>query len=99
MRIGLISDTHIPTAAKQLWPQVYEAFRGVDLIMHAGDLMIPDVIDWLEEIAPVMAVSGNGDYTGWQRSVAPEDPRLSESRVLALDLPERLKLRIGLVHD
>ena len=31
MRIGLISDTHIPTAMKHLWPQVYDAFRGVDL--------------------------------------------------------------------
>ncbi len=37
MRIGLISDTHIPTAGSDLWPQVYEALRGVDLIMHAGD--------------------------------------------------------------
>jgi putative phosphoesterase len=95
MRIGLISDTHIPTAAAQLWPQVYEALRGVDLIMHAGDLHAPEVIDWLEKLAPVMAVSGNGDYSGWQRSVPPSDARLSESRVLPLDGG----LRIGLVHD
>lgn len=95
MRIGLISDTHIPVAASELWPQVYEVFAGVDLIMHGGDLMIPDVIDWLEEIAPVMAVQGNGDYTGWERSVAPTDKRLSESKVLTTDEG----LRIGLVHD
>jgi putative phosphoesterase len=94
MRIGLISDTHIPVAAPQLWPQIFEEFRGVDLIMHGGDLMIPDVIDWLEEVAPVMAVQGNGDYTGWERSIPPQDPRLSESKVLAVD-----GLRIGLVHD
>lgn len=101
MRIGLISDTHIPVAAPRLWPQVYEAFRGAGLIMHAGDLMIPDVIDWLEEIAPVMAASGNGDYTGWQRSQPPEDPRLSESKVLTLngDAVPSGNLRIGLVHD
>ena len=99
MRIGLISDTHIPVAMKHLWPQIYEVFRGVDLIMHGGDLMIPDVIDWLEEIAPVMAVQGNGDYRGWERSIAPEDHRLSEAKVLALDLPHGRKLRIGLVHD
>ena len=36
MRIGLISDTHIPTAGRDLWPQVYEALRGVDLIMYAA---------------------------------------------------------------
>lgn len=95
MRIGLISDTHIPVAMRELWPQVYEAFRGVDLIMHGGDLLITDVIDWLEEIAPVMAVEGNGDYTGWERSVRPTDPRLSESKVLSHDSG----LRIGLVHD
>ncbi len=65
MRIGLISDTHIPTAGRDLWPQVYGALRGVDLIMHAGDLHDPVVRDWLEELAPVMAVAGNGDYGGW----------------------------------
>jgi len=95
MRIGLISDTHIPVAAPRLWPQVYEAFRGVDLIMHAGDLMVPEVIDWLEEVAPVMAVSGNGDYGGWQRSLPPDDPRLSESKVLVLDLPHSTGSRQG----
>lgn len=101
MRIGLISDTHIPVAQKELWPQVYEAFREppVDLIMHGGDLMVPEVIDWLEEIAPVMAVQGNGDYTGFERSVPPSDPRLSEAKVLNVDLAHGRKLRIGLVHD
>ena len=95
MRIGLISDTHIPVAMTELWPQVYEAFRDVDLIMHGGDLLITDVIDWLEEIAPVLAVEGNGDYTGFERSIPPSDPRLSESKVLSHDSG----LRIGLVHD
>jgi hypothetical protein len=95
MRIGLISDTHIPVAMTELWPQVYEAFRGVDLIMHGGDLLITDVIDWLEEIAPVLAVEGNGDYTGFERSVPPTDPRLSESKVWS----HESGLRVGLVHD
>ena len=40
--------------------------RGVDLIMHAGDRHDPIVLDWLERLAPVMAVSGKGDYGGWQ---------------------------------
>jgi len=99
MRIGLISDTHIPTAGRNLWPQVYDALRGVDLIMHAGDLHDPVVLDWLEPLAPVLAVSGNGDYSGWQRTVPPSDPRLRESRVLTLDGPDGDSLRIGLVHD
>jgi putative phosphoesterase len=99
MRIGLISDTHIPTAGRDLWPQVYDALRGVDLIMHAGDLHDPVVLDWLEELAPVLAVSGNGDYGGWQRSEPPTDPRLKESRVLRLAGEDGSPLRIGLVHD
>ena len=99
MRIGLISDTHIPTAGRDLWPQVYDALRGVDLIMHAGDLHDPVVLDWLEPLATVLAVSGNGDYGGWQRTVPPSDPRLRESRVLTLDGPDGDPLRIGLVHD
>jgi putative phosphoesterase len=98
MRIGLISDTHIPVATDRLWPQIYVAFRGVDLIMHGGDLLTTEVIDWLEEIAPVMAVQGNGDYGGWERSVPPDDPRLSEAKVLTLDTAAG-RIRIGLVHD
>ena len=95
MRIGLISDTHIPVAMPELWPQVYEAFRGVDLIMHGGDLLVTEVLDWLAEIAPVLAVEGNGDYTGFERSIPPTDPRLSEAKVLS----HASGLRIGLVHD
>src|SRR2546430_517621 len=38
MRIGLISDTHIPEACEHLPPRVFEIFRGVDLVMHAGDV-------------------------------------------------------------
>jgi len=93
MRIGLISDTHIPAAGRQLWPQVYDAFRGVDLIMHAGDLYIPAVLDWLAEVAPVIAVSGNGDYAGWQGNKPVRDPRLPETQLLEVD-----GLRIGMIH-
>ena len=94
MRIGLISDTHIPTAGPDLWPQVYEALTGVDLILHGGDLHVPEVLDWLERLAPVLAVSGNGDYGGWQRTEPPADPRLTESRAMTV-----AGVRIGLVHD
>ncbi|MBI4236759.1 MAG: metallophosphoesterase family protein, partial [Chloroflexi bacterium] len=43
MRIGLISDTHVPEAGRQLPGQVYELLRGVDLILHAGDMHVIDV--------------------------------------------------------
>jgi len=61
MRIGLISDTHIPHDAKTLPPQVKEVFRGVDLILHAGDIYLSSVLDELEEIAPVLAARGDDD--------------------------------------
>ncbi len=62
MRVGLLSDTHIPEAEKQLPRELMEAFRGVDLILHAGDIYIPSVLDDLERIAPVLAARGDDDY-------------------------------------
>ncbi|MFH1141256.1 MAG: metallophosphoesterase family protein [Chloroflexota bacterium] len=62
MRVGLLSDTHIPDAEKALPPETMEAFRGVDLILHAGDIYIPSVLDELERIAPVLAAAGDDDY-------------------------------------
>ncbi len=60
-RIGIISDTHIPGAIPELWPEVRTAFDGVDLILHAGDLESSRVLDWLEQIAPTLAAEGNHD--------------------------------------
>lgn len=78
MKIGLISDSHIPHAAKFLPPQVFKAFSGVDLILHAGDIYQLSVLNELEKIAPVYAARGNGDYH------LPHDPRIKESHVLTL---------------
>jgi hypothetical protein len=61
MRIGVISDTHVPVRARALPGEVFEIFAGVDLILHAGDLITFDVLDELETIAPVLAVYGNVD--------------------------------------
>ena len=61
MLIGLISDTHIPDRARIIPQNVIDAFSDVDLILHAGDLTSLDVIEELENIAPVMAVQGNMD--------------------------------------
>ena len=52
MRIGLISDTHIPEAGPELWPQAYRAFDECDAILHAGDIYDISVIDKLQQIAP-----------------------------------------------
>ncbi|MFC1977316.1 YfcE family phosphodiesterase [Chloroflexota bacterium] len=62
MLIGLLSDTHIASPAETLPPQVKDALSGVDLILHAGDIWIPSVLDELESVAPVMAAWGDDDY-------------------------------------
>lgn len=61
MLIGVISDTHIPKKAKVLPEIIFETFRGVNQIIHAGDIMSMEVLYKLEELAPVTAVAGNGD--------------------------------------
>ena len=61
MKVGVISDTHIPGAALSLSPAVFDIFKGVDLILHAGDIVELPVLDELSAIAPVEAVAGNMD--------------------------------------
>ncbi len=58
--IGVISDTH-----GLLRPAALAALRGVDRIVHAGDVGAPEVLRGLETIAPVTAVRGNNDHGPW----------------------------------
>ena len=81
VRIGVISDTH-----GLLRPQVFEAFRDVRHILHAGDVGDPDILVDLAALAPVTAVWGNMD--GPEIRVATE-----ESREIVL-----FGAAIGLVH-
>jgi uncharacterized protein len=59
IRIGVIADTH-----GLFDPVIQRHFRGVDHILHAGDIGNRSVIEQLEQIAPVTAVSGNVDDNG-----------------------------------
>jgi putative phosphoesterase len=58
--IGIISDTH-----GRLPQSVSKAFKNTDLIIHAGDIGDPQIIEALEEIAPIRAVRGNMDMGQW----------------------------------
>jgi uncharacterized protein len=69
MVVGLIADTH-----GLVRPQVADAFAGVELILHAGDVGGPSVLEQLGRIAPVEAVSGNVDDR--------RDPALRRARVV-----------------
>jgi putative phosphoesterase len=64
-KIGVISDTH-----GLLRPQAVEALRGVDQILHAGDIGKPEVLDGLREIAPLTAIRGNNDKGPWADTIA-----------------------------
>lgn len=55
-RIGVLSDTH-----GKLREEVVEILRECDVILHAGDINTPQVIESLREIAPLYAVRGNAD--------------------------------------
>ena len=82
--LGIITDTHVPQRIKALPPRVFEVFRGVDRILHAGDINARRVLEQLAEIAPVEAVAGNADLVGHG---------LPLTRVIEVE-----KQRIGLAH-
>jgi len=76
-RIGVISDTH-----GLLRPQAARALAGVDLILHAGDVGKPEVLEALARIAPVRAVRGNNDAGDWAERLPPTElVRVGESSV------------------
>lgn len=87
MRIGLISDTHVPEVVTSVPPRVREVFSGVDLILHAGDLSVASVLDELHAIAPVLAARGDDDYEI-------QDERIREVQRLTLD-----GLTLYLIHS
>lgn len=83
MLIGVISDTHIPVRSSKIPEKVFDVFKNVDMILHAGDIESLDVIKSLEEIAPVTAVYGNCD----------PNLGLNEREVIEVE-----NVRIGLAH-
>ncbi len=93
MRIGLVSDTHVPEATPHLWPQVFEAFEGVDCIFHGGDVHEFELLDQFEGIAPIYCARGNGEDGSGGRPVQPQDDRVKYVWMHEFD-----GLRIGLTH-
>lgn len=89
MRIGLLADTHIPQVRKALPQEVIEVFRGVDLILHAGDIYATSVLDELEHIAPVLAARGDDD----------QGNTLQDSRVREKHIIEVEEQTLWLIHS
>lgn len=86
-RIGLVADTHMPPNDPKTMALMEKAFAGVDLILHAGDIVTLSVLDWLETIAPVYAAIGNNDV------MLPPDRRLKKYHALEVD-----GVSIGVFH-
>ena len=81
MKIGIISDTH-----GRLSSQLYEIFKDVECIIHAGDIGNEDVLLDLEVIAPVEAVRGNVDFF-------PGAEKLPRKQIVEIS-----GLRFGIIH-
>lgn len=89
MRIGLLSDTHLPNLIYQLdelGPEPAAFFATVDLIMHGGDLSSPMVLDWLEQFAPVVCTTGNNDP-------------ISDGRCQDVAILDIAGWRLGMIHS
>ncbi|MCJ7615640.1 MAG: metallophosphatase family protein [Desulfobacterales bacterium] len=88
LTVGIISDTH-----GSLKPCVLKAFKQVDFIIHAGDIGHPEIIEILDNIAPVFAVRGNMDRGTWA-SKLPEAKVVEVGENLIYVLHDLLRLDI-----
>ena len=89
MRIAVIADTHLPSTIQhlgELGGALEEYLGNVDLILHAGDVTVPSVLDWCEQFAPVRCALGGHDHF--------EDDRCSSVQQIECN-----GWRIGMVHD
>ena len=80
--MGVISDTH-----GLLRDEALAALQGSELIIHAGDIGTPEVLERLRTIAPVRAVRGNNDRGDWA------------SGLPLIDVVEFADLHVYLLHD
>ncbi|OFV79590.1 MAG: hypothetical protein A2W26_01420 [Acidobacteria bacterium RBG_16_64_8] len=88
--IGVLSDTH-----GHLYPQVREALKGVDHIIHAGDVGSGHVLTALKAIAPVTAVRGNCDQEAWAEILPLEaELEMGGARILVGHISGRLRDRL-----
>ena len=85
MLIGVISDTH-----GLLRPEAVEALRGVEHILHAGDVGDIAILDALRKVAPVTAIRGNVDVSGACAELPATD---------VVELGDRLFYLVHSVHD
>jgi putative phosphoesterase len=66
--VGVISDTH-----GLIRPEAIHALRGCDLLIHAGDIGDPEVLERLRALAPLTVVRGNIDNEAWATRIPPTE--------------------------
>ena len=89
-RLLVVSDTHAPRHWKSLPPSLVPLLEQADLVLHAGDVCVPAVLDELAAYAPVRVVLGNNDgpdVAAWGAGV---------TETLSLDVDG---LRVAMIHD
>lgn len=88
MRVLVLSDTHAPRRWKALPEALVEPLCRADLVLHAGDVCVPEVLDALAAFAPVRVVLGNNDGREVAAWGAPETLEMTLEGV-----------RVAMVHD
>jgi putative phosphoesterase len=89
VRVVVLSDTHLRRGgARRLPDDAYAELERADAVLHAGDIVVADIVHELEGFAPTYAVLGNND-------VEPElTGLLPETRIEVLG-----GVRVGMIHD
>lgn len=64
IKIGVIADTH-----GMVRPEAIQLLRGAELIIHAGDIGSPRVLEALEAVCPTRAIRGNVDEDAWAKDL------------------------------
>jgi putative phosphoesterase len=88
LSVAVLSDTHAPRFWKSMPAAVAAQLEDADVILHAGDVCTPGVLDELAAFAPVHVVLGNND--------GPDVAAWGASETLELDLDG---LRVAMIHD
>jgi putative phosphoesterase len=88
LHVAVVSDTHAPRFWKRLPSAVAEQLASVDVILHAGDVCVPSVLDELAAFAPVHVVLGNND--------GPDVAAWGASETLHIELDG---VQVAMIHD
>ncbi|HAX97840.1 MAG TPA: hypothetical protein DCY12_02835 [Candidatus Atribacteria bacterium] len=72
-RIIVLSDTHIPQRAKDIPQRLWEEIKKADLVLHAGDMVKPLVLEKIAQFTPIRAVRGNMDSDELQTALPDQD--------------------------